>query len=181
MQGDSLLALGLFDEPDALPLASEIYIDRKPSAYAFAGERPRATKAEVEAMLGAVVVSGSVVEPGGLAQRGVHARLPAAAAGLEVLDDVGVEHDGDAALLPLGRQERAAALADERGEVGQFSGISSRLARAIISGVSSGASSSSRWERSSSRHRPGTTGFECCLFTAVGLSQADDRRGRPRA
>jgi hypothetical protein len=47
--GDSYLALGLFDEPDALPLASELYIDRKPSAFAFAGERKRMTKAEVEA------------------------------------------------------------------------------------------------------------------------------------
>jgi hypothetical protein len=44
------LALGLFDEPDALPLASEIYIDSKPAAYAFAGERKRMTKAEVESM-----------------------------------------------------------------------------------------------------------------------------------
>jgi hypothetical protein len=44
------LALGLFDEPDGLPLASEIYIDSKPAAYAFAGERKRMTKAEVEAM-----------------------------------------------------------------------------------------------------------------------------------
>lgn len=47
--GACFLALGLFDEPDALPLASEIYIDRKPSAFAFAGERKRMTKAEVEA------------------------------------------------------------------------------------------------------------------------------------
>jgi hypothetical protein len=48
-QGDYFLALGVFDEPDELPLASEIYIDRKTSAFDFAGERPRATEAEVEA------------------------------------------------------------------------------------------------------------------------------------
>jgi hypothetical protein len=47
--GDLYVSLGLFDEPDALPLASELYIDRKPAAYAFAGERKRLTKAEVEA------------------------------------------------------------------------------------------------------------------------------------
>ena len=38
-------------------------------------------------------------EPGGLAQRGVDAGLPALAAGPEVLDHVGVEHDRDPALL----------------------------------------------------------------------------------
>lgn len=47
------LALGLFDEPDALTLESEIYIDRKPAGYAFAGDRKRMTKAEVEAMFAA--------------------------------------------------------------------------------------------------------------------------------
>lgn len=50
MQGHLHLALGLFDEPDGLPLDSEIYIDCKPAAFAFAGERRRMTKAEVEAM-----------------------------------------------------------------------------------------------------------------------------------
>ncbi len=50
--GDLFVALGLFDEPDALPLTSEIYIDRKPAAFAFAGERERLTKAEVEAQWG---------------------------------------------------------------------------------------------------------------------------------
>ena len=49
MQGQSYVALGLFDEPDALPLASEIYIDRKPASFAFAGDRPRMTEAEKEA------------------------------------------------------------------------------------------------------------------------------------
>jgi len=51
MQGQSFVALGLFDEPDALPLASEIYIDCKPASFAFAGDRPRTTKAEFEAAL----------------------------------------------------------------------------------------------------------------------------------
>lgn len=51
-QGTHYLALGLFDDPDALPLASEIYIDRKPESYAFAGERKRLTAAEVEAQFG---------------------------------------------------------------------------------------------------------------------------------
>ena len=51
-QGEHFVALGLFDVPDALSLASEIYIDSKPSSYAFAGERKRMTKAEVEAQFG---------------------------------------------------------------------------------------------------------------------------------
>jgi hypothetical protein len=46
------MALGLFDEPDGFPLASEIYIDRKPDGFAFAGEHRRQTKAEVEAGFG---------------------------------------------------------------------------------------------------------------------------------
>jgi hypothetical protein len=40
------MALGLFDEPDAFPVAKEIFIDRKPAAYAFAGEHPRLTEQE---------------------------------------------------------------------------------------------------------------------------------------
>ena len=50
MQGRYFMALGLFDEPDGFPLASELFIDRKPAGYAFAGEHPRLTKAEFEAM-----------------------------------------------------------------------------------------------------------------------------------
>jgi hypothetical protein len=46
------MALGLFDEPDGLPLTKEIYIDRKPDGFAFAGEHERQTKAEVEAGFG---------------------------------------------------------------------------------------------------------------------------------
>jgi len=52
MQGVHFLALGLFDEPDALPLASEIFIDARPAAYALAGDHPRITGAEHRAMLG---------------------------------------------------------------------------------------------------------------------------------
>ncbi len=48
--GQMFVALGLFDEPDRLPLASEIYFDRKPEGFAFAGERKRLA-AEVEAMM----------------------------------------------------------------------------------------------------------------------------------
>ena len=43
------MALGLFDEPDGLPLTSEIYIDRKPDGFAFVGDHKRRTKAEIEA------------------------------------------------------------------------------------------------------------------------------------
>lgn len=46
------ISLGLFDEPDGFQLVSEIYIDRKPAGYAFAGEHPRQTKAEIEASFG---------------------------------------------------------------------------------------------------------------------------------
>ena len=31
------LSLGLFDAPELFPLTKEIYIDRKPATYAFAG------------------------------------------------------------------------------------------------------------------------------------------------
>ena len=51
------MALGLFDEPDGFPLTSEIYIDRKPAGFAFAGEHERKTKAEVEAAFGGEDVS----------------------------------------------------------------------------------------------------------------------------
>ena len=51
-QGQYHMPAGLFDEPDRFELRSEIYIDRKPAGYAFAGERKRLTKAEVEAEFG---------------------------------------------------------------------------------------------------------------------------------
>lgn len=46
------MALGLFDDPDAFPMAKEIYVDRKPTAYAFAGDHRRLTGAEHLAALG---------------------------------------------------------------------------------------------------------------------------------
>lgn len=49
MAGVRHMPLGLFEEPDAFPLTSEIYIDRKPASFAFAGEHERRTEAEVEA------------------------------------------------------------------------------------------------------------------------------------
>lgn len=45
------MSLGLFETPEAFPLTKEIYIDRKPATYAFAGARTRLTKAEFEARL----------------------------------------------------------------------------------------------------------------------------------
>lgn len=50
MQGNYEIALGLFDDPDAFPLVSEIYVDRKPASFAFSGEHRTMTEAEVEAM-----------------------------------------------------------------------------------------------------------------------------------
>lgn len=50
-KGATYLSLGLFDDPGALPLATEIYIDAKPASYDFAGERPRLTRAEAEAQM----------------------------------------------------------------------------------------------------------------------------------
>lgn len=44
------IPLGLFDDPNGFTLASEIFIDQKPDAYAFAGDRRRLTRAEVVAI-----------------------------------------------------------------------------------------------------------------------------------
>lgn len=46
------MSLGLFEDPGAFPLAKEIFIDRKPANYAFAGDRPRLTEAEHLAEIG---------------------------------------------------------------------------------------------------------------------------------
>lgn len=43
------VALGAFDAPNGVPMTLEIFIDRKPDGYAFAGDHPRWTKAETEA------------------------------------------------------------------------------------------------------------------------------------
>ena len=50
MHGTYFVALGTFEEPDAFTFASEVYYDRKPACYAFAGERRTLTKSEFEAM-----------------------------------------------------------------------------------------------------------------------------------
>jgi hypothetical protein len=49
LRGQYHVALGTFDAPEAFEFASEIYIDRKPASFAFAGERRTKTKAEIEA------------------------------------------------------------------------------------------------------------------------------------
>lgn len=41
------LALGAFDDPDGIVLTGEIYIDKKPDGYAFAGETNKMTEADV--------------------------------------------------------------------------------------------------------------------------------------
>ncbi len=43
------LAAGLVDNAGGLTMTKEIYIDRKPEGWAFAGDHPRETKADVEA------------------------------------------------------------------------------------------------------------------------------------
>ena len=40
------VCVGVFDDPSDFMLTSEIFIDRKPDAYALAGEHPRLTEAE---------------------------------------------------------------------------------------------------------------------------------------
>lgn len=52
MKGTYEFCLGLFDDASDLPLTGEIYIDRKPSSFAYAGEHATMTEAEVEAMFG---------------------------------------------------------------------------------------------------------------------------------
>ncbi len=42
--------IGLFDDPGGLRMTREIFIDRKPDAYAFAGERERLTEAQTLAL-----------------------------------------------------------------------------------------------------------------------------------
>lgn len=48
-KGQYHVSFGLFDTPEAFSFASEIYIDRKPEVFAFAGQRKTMTKDEVEA------------------------------------------------------------------------------------------------------------------------------------
>ena len=50
MHGQYQVSAGLFTDAAGLPLGLEVYIDRKPKGYEFAGERQRMTEAEVIAM-----------------------------------------------------------------------------------------------------------------------------------
>ncbi len=45
--GGTAVSIQAFDDPSALAFKDEIFIDSKPSCYAFAGERPRLTGEEV--------------------------------------------------------------------------------------------------------------------------------------
>lgn len=49
------VSAGLFDNAGGFPLTKEIFIDCKPEGYAFAGERTRLTKQDVEAAWSAAV------------------------------------------------------------------------------------------------------------------------------
>jgi hypothetical protein len=49
--GMYMMSVGAFDDPSSFRLAREIFIDRKPDGYAFAGEHPRWTEAETFARL----------------------------------------------------------------------------------------------------------------------------------
>lgn len=50
MQGECHVGLGCFDDPSGIALTGEIFIDKKPEGYAFAGETHKMTEAEVMAM-----------------------------------------------------------------------------------------------------------------------------------
>lgn len=50
MHGQTQVAAGLFDNAVGSQLKLELYIDKKPEGYAFAGERRQMTEAEVMAM-----------------------------------------------------------------------------------------------------------------------------------
>lgn len=46
------LSIGLFDNPDGLEFSSEIFIDHKTDAFAYAGDRKRLTRADALARFG---------------------------------------------------------------------------------------------------------------------------------
>ena len=50
MEGEFHLCAGTLEDWGGATLKTEIYIDRKPAGYAFAGETRKMTKAEIEAM-----------------------------------------------------------------------------------------------------------------------------------
>ena len=57
-EGEQILALMAFDEPERFPVTSEIFIDEKLSTYALAGDTKKMTGAEVIAMFAAEVGAG---------------------------------------------------------------------------------------------------------------------------
>ena len=57
-KGMTAIAAGTLGSLEGLTFDSEIYIDRKPDAYTFAGERSRMTEAEVLAMFGVTPTEG---------------------------------------------------------------------------------------------------------------------------
>jgi len=50
--GSMQIPLGLLDDSAGMTFASEIFIDHKPAGFAYAGERPTLTRAEVMAKYG---------------------------------------------------------------------------------------------------------------------------------
>lgn len=59
MNGDFHFGAGTLDDWGDAKLSEEIFIDRKPDAYAFAGERKTMTEAEVMAMFAAPPPEGA--------------------------------------------------------------------------------------------------------------------------
>ncbi len=54
--GNYEVPIGLFDDPAGLTLTHEIFIDKKPDGFAFAGEHGRMTEAEVLARYGVTTI-----------------------------------------------------------------------------------------------------------------------------
>ncbi|MBO9453287.1 GFA family protein [Tropicibacter sp. R16_0] len=50
MQGQTQMAAGLFENAGGSKLSLELFIDKKPEGYAFAGDRKQITEAEMMAM-----------------------------------------------------------------------------------------------------------------------------------
>ncbi|MDO6728133.1 MAG: GFA family protein [Cognatishimia sp.] len=51
-KGNHHIGFGTLDDPKGIPLTSEIYVDKRPDGYAFAGELETMTEAEVIALFG---------------------------------------------------------------------------------------------------------------------------------
>ena len=58
-QDDYIMTLGSFDDSAGFHLHGEIYIDSKPSCYAFAGDHSRMTEAEFMASMGIELPPGN--------------------------------------------------------------------------------------------------------------------------